>query len=775
MAEAVEAKLTATHWGNFRVGVRADGTLAVAPAAGDTAPSPIGRSLAASRDPDCRIARPMIREGYRRDGRHSDGAGRGRDKFVAVSWDEALDRAAEALADVRARRGDAAVYGSSYGWSSAGRFHHAQSQIHRFLRMGGGYTDSVNTYSAGAGEVILPHIVGMSFYRACSEAPPAREIAAHCKLVVCFGGAGLKNNSVTPGGVGNHHARAHLEQLKAAGVQFVNVSAIRDDVDAFMDAEWLALRPNSDTALMLGLAHSVLEANAHDSSFLARYCVGFERFADYLTGKTDGQPKTAEWAAQLTEIPADRIRTLALQMARERTLIGLSLSLQRGQHGEQTYWAGTVLAAMLGHIGLPGGGIVYGYSTLNMSFMERKRLNFTVGALPQSVNKVTDFIPVARLTDMLEHPGETFDYNGKQRIYPDIGLIYWSGGNPFHHHQDLHRLERAWARPETIIVNEMYWTATARRADIVFPSATPIERNDFAGTSYDNWLTPMHRVVAPFGQARTDYEIYTGLAERLGYAERFTEGRDEMAWVRHLYGVTAKNAAAVGIALPEFDDFWNGESLDLNLMLPDIRFEFEALRADPEGAKLKTPSGKIELFSETIAGFNYADCLGHPAWFDKTEWLGAVDKYPLHLISSQPVSRLHSQFDHGPVSRERKIKGREAVRINPQDAAARDIKGGDIVRLFNERGQTLAGAVLSDDLRPGVVQLPTGAWFDTQQVDGVTLEVHGNPNALTRDIGTSSLAQGTSAHSCLCEVERYDGPLPDIGVYMPPDIVEAAE
>lgn len=764
--------LTATHWGNFYIGLDPQGELDVVPSITDLSPSPLGRNLRATRDRDSRVLTPVVREGYLRRGKNSDGAGRGREPFVAVSWDQALDLAAEAIRDVRTRRGDSAIYGSSYGWSSAGRFHHAQSQIHRFLRMGGGYTDSVNDYSAGAGLVITPHITGMHLYAASGEAPSARDIADHCKLILCFGGLGLKNNQVSPGGLGNHGAEQHLRILKQAGVHFVNISAIRDDAADFLDAEWLPCRPNSDVALMLGLAHTLLVSDLHDADFLARYCHGFEQVADYLLGRQDGCPKDADWAAKLTAVPAARIRELALRLSRERSIIGLSLSVQRGEHGEQTYWAGTTLAAMLGHIGRPGCGIVYGYGVFNSSFKERKRLTFQVGALPQGVNPVSDYIPVARLTDMLERPGGQFDYNGQRLTYPDIGLIYWAGGNPFHHHQDLNRLNRAWAKPETIIVHEMYWTATARRADIVFPVATPLERNDYAASSFDAFITPMHRIVPPMGEARTDYEVFTALSQRLGFAERFTEGRDEMQWVRHLYEVTASNAARANVTLPDFDTFWRGDTIDLRSQLPDLVSAFEAFRADPDANPLKTPSGRLQLYSDKIASFRYDDCVGHAAWYDKTEWLGAADRYPLHLISNQPPVRLHSQLDHGAVSRERKVRGREPVRMNPADAKVRGISDGDIVRLFNDRGSLLAGASLSDEVMPGVVQLSTGAWFDSQRFDGTDLDVHGNPNTLTRDVGTSRLAQGTTAHSCLCDAERFDGPLPDIRVYAQPHIIQ---
>jgi biotin/methionine sulfoxide reductase len=138
------------------------------------------------------------------------------------------------------------------------------------------------------------------------------------------------------------------------------------------------------------------------------------------------------------------------------------------------------------------------------------------------------------------------------------------------------------------------------------------------------------------------------------------------------------------------------------------------------------------------------------------------------MISNQPRTQLHSQFDHARTSRERKIRGRERARLNPNDAAARGIVDGDIVKVFNDRGACLAGVEISDDIRPAIIELPTGAWFDPQTVNGEELEVHGNPNVLTPDKGTSSLAQGCSGHSCLVEVEKYEGELPEVIVFRQP-------
>ena len=211
--------------------------------------------------------------------------------------------------------GNRAIFGGSYGWASAGRFHHAQYQLRRFLATIGGFTNSRDTYSNAAGAVIVRNVLG-SMNAVNGPGTSWQSIAEHTKLVVMFGGLPIRNTQVTPGGAVEHRTREWLGRVKAAGVKFCNISPMRDDAAAFLDAEWLAPRPHSDTAIMLALAHTLVVEELHDTEFLARYCVGFERFRDYLMGRDDGIAKDADWAARISEIPADTIRGLARRMAR---------------------------------------------------------------------------------------------------------------------------------------------------------------------------------------------------------------------------------------------------------------------------------------------------------------------------------------------------------------------------------------------------------------------------------------------------------------------------
>ncbi|MEQ9260098.1 MAG: molybdopterin-dependent oxidoreductase [Roseovarius sp.] len=761
---------TAQHWGTGFAEVSQGRLVNITGDPADPEPSAIAEGYVQAIDDKVRLRRPLVRQGYLEEGPCSRER-RGQEPFVELSWEAALDLAAGALDHVRQTWGNASIFGGSYGWASAGRFHHAQSQIHRFLNCIGGYTRSVNTYSFAAAEVVMPHIVG-NLYDVIKSSTVWPVIARHSELVVMFGGAPAKNTQIAPGGIGHHRIRQLMIEARAAGVKFVNVSPLRDDAAEELESEWIAPRPNSDVALMLGLAHTLVSDGLYDRAFLDRYTVGFHRFESYLTGKSDGAPKTAEWAASLTGIAPQDIRALARRMAAKRTMICLAAGLQRAQFGEQPVWMAVTLAAMLGQIGLPGGGFGYGYGADGQIGSPIHDIGWP--ALPQGRNPVRSFIPVARITDMLLSPGARFDYDGKSYEYPDTRLVYWAGGNPFHHQQDLNRLALAFRKPETVIVHDHWWTATARHADIVFPIATALERNDIAMSRPDSVLVAMRKALDPVGKARTDFEVFAELADRLGAGAAFTEGRDEAAWLRNLWHRARSAASGHGHDLPDFDAFQ--EAGIFRLPAPsENRVLLSAFRADPEANPLSTPSGRIEIYSENVASFGYDDCPGHAVWREPDEWLGSEKsrRFPFHLISNQPKARLHSQLDSGGPSRATKIGEREPATMNSEDARALGLTDGDIICLYNDRGACLAGLKLSEGLRRGVVQLATGAWYDPAPAEAQPnpLDKHGNPNVLTRDIGTSRLAQGPTSHTTLVAISRFEGPLPSVTAFEPPEIL----
>ncbi|MAF50120.1 MAG: molybdopterin-dependent oxidoreductase [Rhodospirillales bacterium] len=758
--------LNGSHWGIFHAEARGGRVVGVRPFELDPHPTPLIEAIPSMVHNEARIEQPMVREGFRKNGWQSDTSGRGTDRFIPVSWDEAAALTAGELDRVRSEHGNASIFAGCEGWDSSGVFQRGKNQIQRLLNQIGGYTGKVLTYSTSAANIILPHVVGSSAPLTAPTTWPS--IAQSAELFVGFGGLPAKNVQVDNGG-GVHMYETWLRACREADVSFVNISPSRTDMPDYLDAEWLPVRPNSDTALMLALAYTLVAEGLHDETFLGQNCVGFDKFRPYLMGETDGQPKSAAWAEAITDIPAGAIETLARRMAGARTMINVTWSLQRADNGEQPFWMAIALAAILGQIGLPGCGVACGYGTTGGRGNPSR--NLPVPSFQTGPNPIDSVIPVARIAEMLEGPGQEYDFNGAKCVYPDIRLVYWAGGNPFHHHQDLNRFLRAWQKPETIIVQDPFWTSTARRADIVLPATTQLERNDLGARRGHRFVFAMQQAVAPVGQARNDYEIVADIAGHLGLRDRFTEGRGDTDWLRHIYDLWRQGISRSGIETPDFESFW--EQGYFEMPAPETpHILFEDFRADAAAHPLPTPSGKIEIFSDTIAGFGYAEIAGHPAWTEPVEWLGAdaAATYPLHLLSNQPRWRLHSQGDAAEVSRGHKIQGREAAFISPADAEVRGIKDGDVVRIFNERGSCLAGAVVSENLRPGVVQLPTGAWFDPEDPATIgSLEVHGNPNALTRDAGTSRLAQGPVAQSALVEMQRFDLRPPAITAFTPPE------
>ncbi|MEO0567129.1 MAG: molybdopterin-dependent oxidoreductase [Pseudomonadota bacterium] len=757
-----DTKLTSSHWG-IGVVTQKDGRITSVHAhPSDPDPSPLNDNIAASLSGRARVLRPAIREGWL-NGRKGE---RGRDRFVEVEWDRALDLVAGELKRVRSEHSNEAIFAGSYGWASAGRFHHAQSQIKRFLNTIGGFVRSEGNYSFNAALVAMPHIVGGSFRQNLIEATRWTVIAEHSDLVVSFGGLAMRNMQICDGGASRHRMADNFQSCVDNDVRFVNFSPLRSDMADFLKAEWLAPRPGTDTAIMLGLAHTLLIENLQDQAFLDRYTTGFDRFAAYLHGEPDGIVKSADWAAEISGIDAEKLRQLARDMANSRTMISCAAGIQRADWGEQPLWACVSLAAMLGQIGLPGGGYTVAYAV--NAHVGNVGRPFGWAALPQGENPVKTFIPVAMISEMLLHPGMQYRYDGTTMTMPDIRLLWWTGGNPFHHHQDLNRLRDAFQRPETVIVNEINWTATARHADIVLPSAAPQERNDFGAGRTDNILVPMPKAAEPPGDVKTEYDMFADLARRVGTWDAFTEGYDEEGWLRHLWAQTQGIAAAHGEPLPDWDRFMVGDIVELSD--PRRKQVFLAdFRADPEANPRQTPSGKIELFSDTVASFDLPDCPGHATWNSPREHAAQITaRFPLALISGQPGTRLHSQYDNGHFSLSEKIQGREPVLIHPKDAADREILDGDVVELFNDRGRCLAGARVTEDVMVGVAFLWTGAWYDPDFDEPDHRDRHGNPNVLTHDLRTSEFSQSPASHSAQIDIVKFEGELPKVLAHEPP-------
>ena len=408
-----------SHWGAYTLLVEDGKIVGTEPFAGDPAPSPIIHSVKHWADPTHRIARPMVRASWLK--KRGAGERRAGDEFVPVSWDEATRLVAGEIDRVRHEHGNGSIFAGSYGWTSCGRFHHSSTQLKRMLNLVGGYTGHVDTYSIAAGPVILRHTLGD--HEACSGgASTLDSVAAHAQTLIVFGALSPRTAQSEAGGIARHMLEEHLKTMVARGVKIILVSPLRDDMPEWVPVEWWPIRPNTDTALMLGLAGEIVAAGRHDRDFLRRCCSGGDELVSYLDGSQDGVTRNAAWAAAITDIGVERIRELARRAVDTHTMITVSWSLQRADHGEQPFWAGLGLASVLGQMGLPGRGIGFGYASLGgvgapMAISRSP-------ALPQGRNPNRDFIPVARISDLLLNPGQTFTYEGQTRTYPDTRLVY---------------------------------------------------------------------------------------------------------------------------------------------------------------------------------------------------------------------------------------------------------------------------------------------------------------------------------------------------------------
>ncbi|MFZ7158233.1 trimethylamine-N-oxide reductase TorA [Avibacterium gallinarum] len=771
--------VTAAHWGSLGVVVE-DGKVVKS---GPAIPAPLTNELqsvvADQLYSETRIKYPMVRKGYLEG--NKDTTLRGRDEWVRVSWEQAFDLVAKEIKRVRDSYGATGIYAGSYGWYSSGSLHAARTLLHRYLNVTGGFVGSKGDYSTGAAQVIMPHVLGT--IEVYEQQTSWETILESSEIVVLWSANPLTTLRIAWTST-DQEGLVYFKKLKESGKRIICIDPVRSESCEFLGAEWIPINTATDVPLMLGIAHTLVSEDKHDKAFLKKYTSGYDKFEEYLLGKIDGQPKDVAWASKLTGVPVEVIKQLANDFATKRTMLMGGWGMQRQRHGEQSHWMMVTLASMLGQIGLPGGGFGFSYHyanggvpTATGGILGSITANPAVQAGEKTWLDETSKMafPVARIADALLNPGKTIQYNGTEITYPDIKLVYWAGGNPFVHHQDTNTLVKAFHKPDTFIVNEVNWTPTARMADIVLPVTTSYERNDLTMSGDYSMMNiyPMKQVVPPQFEAKSDYDIFTELAKRAGVEEQFTENKSEMDWLKGFYQTAFDAARKNRVLMPKFEKFWQ-ENKPLTFKASEKAkkwVRYEAFRNDPLLNPLGTPSGKIEIYSDVVAKMNYDDCKGYPSWMEPAEFAGnTTTEAPLALVTPHPYYRLHSQLAHTSLRQKYAVNDREPVLIHKDDAATRGIVDGDIVRIFNSRGQVLAGAVVTDGIIKGTVALHEGAWYDPADLgqSDKPLCKNGCPNVLTRDEGTSKLAQGNSPNTCIVQVEKFTGEAPAVTVFKQP-------
>jgi len=720
-----------------------------------------------------RIKYPMVRKSYLQNGPGANREARGSEGFVRVSWEKATELIAGEIKRVIKEHGNSAIMTSiSSAYLTSGRINYEGACMSRLANLMGGFTDCMTDYSSGAAQVIMPHVTGSTDVYA--QQTSWKTVLENTEVIVFWAIdplISLHASFSTNLGYGLDW----MKKLSNSSKKIIVIDPRRSLTARDFGAEWIAPVPNTDVAMMLGMAYALQEAGLENKEFLEEYTTGYKKFLPHLLGETDGIAKSPEWAESICQVKAAKIRELAQLAATNPSLLLTGWSLQRADHGEQPPWMLVTLASMIGQIGLPGCGYSMGHlygdngSPLGMA-PTVPYLDY--GAYPDNPPAM---IPASRTTDAILNPGKVIDFNGSKITYPDIKMIFNEYGNPQSRHPERSKMIKAWKRPDTIVTHEIAWTASAWMADIVLPVCTAMERNDLDNDNVATMIAPIKAAIEPLYESKEPFAIFTEIARALGIEEEFSMGKTAMELIEESYEVARKRAKNTGIKMPGFQEFWEkAEPIEFPIDEKDKNFvQHGDFREDPLLEPLGTATGKIEIYCKNIEKMGYEDCGPHPRWYEPIEWLGSpmARKFPLHMLTPHPRYRMHSQYNQVGALRDiYNVAGHEPVSINVQDAKARNIKNGDVVRVFNDRGQVLAGARVTDDIRPSVISLCEGSWYDPQdRGDPDSLCKHGHANVLVRDKPTSSLSQSCNANTTLVQIEKYTGVVPPVTAFDPPE------
>ena len=644
-----------------------------------------------------RLTQPLRRKGTRGDG-----------NFEPISWDEALAAVSAELKRVKDRHGPESIYFLG-GSGSLSTLHNTSRVSRRFFGLLGACTTSRG---------------GMSFEGALQSSlatygtlftGSSRDTLPKSRFIVLWGW----NPMVSRFGPDTAPA---LSRAKKAGTKIVCVDPRRSQTAKALGARWIPIRPGTDAAMLIAMAQVMITEGLCDDGFLSAYTEGFEKFADYVLGQTDGTVKTPVWAQQITAVPAQTITELARDYAAMKPAALITgWAPGRTAYGEQFHRAAAALSAMTGNVGIEGG---YAAGGTNI--------------VPHGL--ISNAIPLPATKHPKVHVTEFYDaiLEGKSAGYPgDCKLLYIAGCNLLNQFLNLNKGTAALQKPDFVVVQDLFLTPTARFADIILPVSHFFEMEDI-GRPYVGgpYLIYMNKIPGGPTGPRSDLQIYADLAVRLGIKNYMEKTEAEL-----LEAVLAADPD-----LPERDDLKRKgvHRLERKLSYAAFREQIEELKQNP----FSTPSGKIEIDSNRFAAINDASLPSIPTY--QATWEGPEDslsiRFPLQLVSPHSKARVNSQFDNIP---QIKKLADDTLWINPHDAEKRGIENGEAITVYNDRGRLMATARVTENIMPGVVSLDQGIWY---QPDDQGVDRAGCVNVLTRD--AHSPAGAFPCNSCLVEVEK---------------------
>ena len=693
-----------------------------------------------------RLMKPMKRVGKRGEG-----------KFEEISWDEAYQGIADALKNTIDQYGNEAVY-MNYGSGVSS----ATSRLFpRLANLMGGYLKSYADYSTNMMQSGMPYTYGDKCNPYDSVYASSMSEAEKSDLVIMFG------NSPADTRMGGANIVYDFAKVREAGAKIVNIDYRLNETSSGHPDEWLPIRTGTDAALVNAIAHELIANDQVDKEFLDKYCVGYDEdtmpesakgqnksYKDYIMGTGyDMVEKTAEWAAPITGIPAERIKQLAADIAAaEAPFICQGWGPQRHTNGEDTSRAICMLPVLIGKIGLPG---------TNTGQREAEPPTYLVGSLPFE-NPIKTAIPVYQWINAVDHGKEMTATNagivGADKLNNDIKFLWNYAGNCItNQHGDInytHDVLADESKLEFILVWDTVMTDSAKYADILLPDAMRSEQLNMQTQGYSEYYTAV--VVggpaqeAP-GECRSSYDVCADIADKFGKKDAFTEGKTQEDWIKELYEAGAKADGN----MPTWDEIKEQgvykRPLDPAIGLVDFR-------TDPVKNPLSTPSGKIEIYSEQLAEIaatwelEEGDVINPiPVFTPGFQGYGSVtDEYPLYCTGFHHKSRTHSSFGFIP---ELEQVARQQLWINPADAESRGIASGDTVAVKSPAGEIRIEALVTPRIIPGTIGIPQGAWHKAD-MNGDRVDEGACVNTLTTYRPTP-LAKGNGpAHSIIAQITK---------------------